>query len=300
VSGDAAGTGPGAGRVQRIDDRLGLAVSRASLSGRTLVTYARDHVTVRTPSRHDFYDGNSLDLEAAPAPEDLDRWVARFTDTIGMLGAQHVQLRWETPREADAPARPPEPDPDLAAALDRRGFELTPVTVLLLDHLVAPLPSPGEVVPVAPPTAEPGGAVDRRWHAASVLYRYESGEDPAAWRDVDQAFVAWSVDVQRELALAERCQLWLTMRHGAPVARLHVVHDGQGLACVEDVVVHPVHRRQGIAATLTYRALDVHLQVHPGSRVGIAAAPGSPAERLYRRLGFRPHATVWTARHRPG
>ncbi len=295
-----SGLGSTGGRVERIDDRLGLAVCRASLSGRTLVTYARDHVTVRTPSRHDFYDGNTLDLEAAPDPGELDRWVARFSDTIGMLGAQHVQLRWETPLAPDAPAAPPVPDPDLAAALDRCGFGLTPVTVLLLDEPVAPPPAPGEVVPVAPPSAEPGGAVDRRWHAATVLYRYETGEDPEAWRDVDQAFVAWSVDVQRELALAERCQLWLTMRHGAPVARLHVVHDGQGLACVEDVIVHPVHRRQGIAATLTYRAVDAHVQVHAGSRVGIAAEPGSAAERLCRRLGFRSHATVWTARRLPG
>lgn len=299
MSGDGAGGRPGAGRVQRVDDRLGLAVCRASLSGRTLVTYARDHVTVRTPSRHDFYDGNTLDLEAAPDPWDVQRWMARFTATIGMLGAQHVQLRWETPLPLDAPAQDPAPDADLAAALAAHGFALFPVTVLLLDRLEAPPAAPGEVVPVPPPSAAPGGAVDRRWHAATVLYRYESGDDPAAWRAVDQGFVDWSVEVQRELALAERCQLWLTMRHGGPVARLHVVHDGQGLACVEDVIVHPVHRRKGIAAALTHRALDAHLRVHPDSRVGTAAEPGSTAERLYRRLGFRPHATVWTARRLP-
>ena len=286
-------------RVTRIDDRLGLAVSRVGLSGRTLVTYARDHVTVRTPSKPDFRDGNTIDLEAVPAPEDLAAWVERFHDTIGMLGVEHVQLRWETPLAPDAPAEVPELDPTLAAAADEQGLRPFPLTVLLLDELQEPPRAPGDMVPVPPPAEASGGSVDRRWHSATVLYRYMEGEDPDDWRAADQAFIDWKVEVQRELALAERCQVWLTMRHGGPVARLHVVHDEQGLAAVEDVVVHPVVRRHGIAAALTYQAVRTHLDVHvddqPGSRVGIVAEPGTTAERLYRRLGFRPHATVWTA-----
>lgn len=282
-------------RAVRVDDRLGLAIERTGLSGRTLVTYARDHVTVRTPSRPDFRAGNTLDLVAPLAPDELARWEERFASTIGMLGVQHVQLRWETPLEPDAPAAPPDPDPEVAAALAGRGYELVPVTMLLLDELQRPPDAPIEVVPVAPPSAVPGGAVDRRWHAATVLYRYESGETPEAWRSWDEGFVAWSVDVQRELALDGRAQVWLAMRHGGPVGRLTVLHDRQGLAAIEDVVVHPAHRRRGIASALTARALEAHLAAFPGTRVGLGAEPGSSAERLYRRLGFRPHATLWTA-----
>jgi GNAT superfamily N-acetyltransferase len=287
-------TGPDTG-IQRVDDRLGLAVERASLSARSLVTYARDHVTVRTPSRPDFRAGNTLDLLVAPLPEDLARWIARFAETTGRLGVGHVQLRWETPLGVDAPALPALPDPALAAELDDLGFALGAVTVLLLDQLADPPAAPAELVPVEPPSAAPGGPVDRHWHAATVLYRYESGEGPDDWRGSDGSFVAWSVDVQRELAADGRAQVWLAMRHGAPVCRLTVAHDRQGLAVVEDVIVHPVHRRLGIASALTHAAVARHLAERPGSRVGIGAEPGGPADHLSRRLGFRPHATVWTA-----
>jgi GNAT superfamily N-acetyltransferase len=285
----------GGAEVRRVEDRLGLAVERASLSGRSLVTYARDHVTVRTPSRPDFRAGNTLDLIAPPPPEDLPGWVERFAETTGRLGVAHVQLRWETPLAADAPVVGPTPDPAVVAALDGLGFALTPTTVLLLDDLVAPPAAPVELVAVEPPSAVPGGPTDRRWHAATVLYRYGSGETPEDWRDVDEGFVAWSVDVQRELAADGRAQVWLAMRHGGPVARLTLAHDRQGLAVVEDVIVHPVHRGLGIAATLTHAAVAAHLADRPGSRVGLGAEPTSQAERVYRRLGFRPHATVWTA-----
>jgi GNAT superfamily N-acetyltransferase len=285
--------------VRRVEDRLGLAVVRASLSGRSLVTYARDHVTVRTPSRPDFRDGNTLDLLGPPAPDDLPRWIARFEETTGRLGAAHVQLRWETPLAADAPPAAASADPALAAAVGELGFTLTPITVLLLDDLAPPRPAPAELLPVEAPSAVPGGPADRRWHAATVLYRYETGEDPDAWRAFDEDFVAWAVDVQRELTTDGRAQVWLAMRHGGPVARLTLAHDRQGLAVVEDVIVHPVHRRHGIASALTHAAVAAHLDVHPASRVGIGADPGSPADHLYRRLGFRPHATVWTALRLP-
>ena len=290
--------------VRRVDDRLGLAVRRATLGPVTLVTYARDHVTVRTPSRPDFRDGNTLDLAAPPAPEDLPRWFDRYDDTIGTLGTPHAQVRWEeplsphatAPSKADPAAAVPTPDPALAEAAEALGLEVFAVTVLLLDELIPPeRRPPAQLSPVEPPAAEPGGPVDRRWHAATVLYRYADGDAPVEWRDWESAFVDWSVEQQRQLATAGRCQVWIAMRHGAPVARLTVMHDRQGLAAVEDVVTHPVHRGLGIASGLTATAVAAHLEVYPGSRVGLGAEPGSDADRLYRRLGFRPHATVWTA-----
>lgn len=282
----------------RVDERLGLAVCRVGLSPRTLVTYARDHVSVRTPSRPDLLDGNTLDLESVPAAEDLTGWVERFEDTISTIGAPHVRLRWEVPLSAEEPARAPRPTEDLTRAASRLGLSLTPATVLMLDRLPQAPAAPGDPVPVAPPSHIAGGPVDRRWHAATVLYRYQQGDTPTQWRDVDHGEVAWKIDVQRELALAERCQVWLTMHHGGPVARLHVVHDHQGLAAVEDVIVHPVVRGRGVAAALIIEALRAHLHVDPGSRVGIVVPAGSVADRLARRIGFRPHATVWSADRR--
>jgi len=288
------------GSIRRIDERLGLAVTRAALSGRTLVTYARDHVSVRTPSRPDFRHGNTIDLLAPPAPEALGGWVERFRDTIAILGVAHVQVRWETPLVPEAPADHPVPDADLAAAARRLGLSLEPVTVLLLDTLQAPPAVDATLAPVPPPSVTDPQPTDRRWHAATVLYRYDAEDvgDPDAWRTWDEEFVTWSVDVQRELVAAGRAQVWVAQRHGGPVARATLVHDRQGLAVVEDVIVHPVHRRRGIAAAITHAATATHRSLAPDARIGLAADPGTSAERLYRRLGFVPHATVWTARSR--
>jgi GNAT superfamily N-acetyltransferase len=283
--------------IRRVDERLGLAVMRVSLSGRSLVTYARDHVTVRTPSRPDFRDGNTLDLLAAPAPDAVARWVQRFEETIGTLGADVVRVRWETPLAPDAPGDVPAPDADLAAAAAASGLSLEPTTVLLLDDLVEPAPAPVAVAPVPPPSVTDPQPTDRRWHAATVLYRYDGEDtgDPDTWRTWDEEFVGWSVDIQRELATGGRAQVWVAQRHGAPVGRATLVHDRQGLAAVEDVIVHPVHRGIGVAASLVYAAVAAQRHLDPGVRVGLGADPGSRAERVYRRLGFVPHATVWTA-----
>ncbi len=277
-------------RVRRTDDRLGLSVLRASLSPRTLVTYARDHVTVRTPSRPDYHDGNTLDLEGAPSPGSLDGWIERFRSTIGNLGVRHVQLRWETPGESDAI------DAALQAAVRERGLELLATRILLLEQLRPVAGAPAEILALEPPNGT-GGPVDRRWHGATVLYRYDA-EEPGetGWRFWNEEFVAFSVEVQGELARAGRARVWLAMRHGVPVGRLTCTHDRQGLAVVEDVVVHPAHRRLGVATALTHTAVADRCADEPEGRVGLGVVPDSVAERLYRRLGFGPHATVWTAR----
>jgi GNAT superfamily N-acetyltransferase len=283
--------------IRRVDERLGLAVRRVSLSGRSLVTYARDHVTVRTPSRPDFRDGNTLDLLEPPMPDDLARWVARFEETIGILGADRVRVRWEVPLSSEAPSAAPVPDDDLLAAATAVGLALEPTTVLLLHDLVEPPLAPVAIAPVPPPSVIDPQPTDRRWHAATVLYRYDGEDtgDPDAWRTWDEEFVAWSVDVQRELAAAERAQVWVAQRHGGPVGRATLVHDRQGLGAVEDVIVHPVHRGLGIAAALVHTAVRAQRHLEPDLRIGLGADPGSRAERIYRRLGFVPHATVWSA-----
>lgn len=296
--GEAAAGERGGARVRRLDERLGLAVTRASLSGRTLVTYARDHVSVRTPSRPDLRDGNTLDLVEAPAPDDLARWVARYGDTVARLGAPHVQVRWETPLGADDPVQAPTPDPAIVAAAGELGLEVLPTTVLLLDRLAEPSAVDAALASIAAPSVVAGATppeVERRWHASAVLLRYTAGDTPDDWREADEDLTAWMVDVERELAADGRATVWTAQRHGGPVARLTLTHDRQGLAVVDSVVVHPVHRRGGIASALTHAAVAAHLTTAPGGRVGLGAEPASSADRLYRRLGFRPHATVWTA-----
>jgi GNAT superfamily N-acetyltransferase len=276
-------------QVRRLDERLGLAVARLPLSARTLVNYTRDHVAVRTPSRPQEPSGNSLDLLATPAPEEIGRWVQRFDETVGRLGAAHPRLRWEEPPAP--PAAVGGVSEGLADALAAHGLRVEISSVLLLETLGETPAAPAELVPVDPPTSGQR-ATDRRWHAATVLYRYATGSTPEEWRAWDEDRVAWKIDVQRELAVSGRAQVWLALRHGAPVGRLTVHHDRQGLASVDDLVVHPAHRRLGIASALVGTAIAAHLRAMPDARVGVEVAPGGAAQRLASRLGLRPHATV--------
>lgn len=281
--------------VTRLDDRLGLAVCRAGLSGRTLVTYARDHVTVRTPSAPDLLAANTIDLVAPPAAADLAGWVARFHDTTGHLGARHVQLRWEEPLARDAPPAVPSEEPALAAAAQALGLELSATTVLLAGHPPTVRAVDAEIAVLAPPApSDPTG--ERRWHAARVLHRYADGDDPVQWRGWDAGSAARTAELERELAVAGRAEVWLAMRHGTPAGRATLAHDRQGLAAVQDVVVHPVHRRGGIASALVGHAVRRHLAARPDGRVGAQVVPATPAEALFRGTGFVPHATVWAAR----
>lgn len=283
-------------QVRRIDERLGLAVCRAGLPAVTLVTYTRQHVAVRTPSRPDLLAGNCLDLLEPPAPAQLPGALARFDEAVGTLGAPRRCLRWEVARPADAPLEVPTLDPAVAEALASHGLEPTAATVLLLGSL-APVHAPGgtDLVPISPPGGVPGGPVDRRWHAASVLHRYRQGETPEQWRSVDTEAIAWRVEQERAAAVADRAQVWIALRHGGPVARLTLVHDRQGLVALEDVVTHPAHRGRGIAGALVHMAVDAHLQAFPGHRVGAVVPAGGRLEQAVRRLGFFPHATVWSA-----
>jgi GNAT superfamily N-acetyltransferase len=280
--------------VRRVDERLGLAVARLPLSARTLVSYTRDHVAVRTPSRPGEAEGNSLDLLAPPRSTEVERWVQRFAETVGRIGAPVVRLRWEQAVTGDAGTDIPDIPDGLPDALREQGLGLTATTALLLGELAEVPPAPAELVPVEAPTSD-GRATDRRWHAATVLYRYATGSTPQEWRSWDEDRVAWTIDVQRELALSGRARVWLALRHGAPVARLTVHHDRQGLAGVHDLVVHPAHRRLGIGAALTATAIRAHLRERPGERVGVVVPPEGTALRLALRLGLSPHAAILTA-----
>lgn len=69
------------------------------------------------------------------------------------------------------------------------------------------------------------------------------------------------------------------------------MHDRAGLAIVEDVVTHPLHRGRGLASAIVVHAVDHHLAARPHDRVVIRADADGAARRIYERLGFVPVAT---------
>ncbi len=283
-------SGPPA-ELTRRDDGLALRALRVGVAPSALVVHLGTDVVVRTPSRPDHLDGNVVDLIAPPEPGQVPALLERVRRLMAPVGVAHVQVRFEQPVGAPLGAA-------LRAALVDAGCHLGVERVL---ELQASVEVPGmalEVRRLALPST-PDAVTERRWHAAAVLDRYATGEDVPAWRTWDDEGAAWNRRRIRELASLGRADVWLASRQGMPVASLVVLRDLDGVAVVEDVVVHPAHRRRGIARTLLSAALAHQQQARPGERVLLAADPSGVALGLYTSLGFVGVADVWTAIRAP-
>lgn len=249
---------------------LGPRVVTADLDGRTVV---------RCPGRPDFHDGHALllhePLTVAGLDPVLDDWDHRFG---AVPGIEQRVVRWA---EGD-----PRDTTTLATALQERGLLLEWTTHLELDRLAdAPAPVDGlEIVFPGDP---------KRWHGVAVQFRH------SGWSD-DDAFWEWWVDGLRVLNDQGRALTALAVRWGVPVgtATVHwdpvvdVGPDHAGLAVVDDVVVHPAHRRNGVASALAHDLVTRILADKPRAKVALRTDDAQP---LYEGLGFRPTATLGKA-----
>jgi GNAT superfamily N-acetyltransferase len=256
---------------------IGMAAQRLTLGPDTLQTVAHDHVVLRTPSRPDYWSGNALDL--FDTPYDLKSAFVRFQRTVGQLpGIERQIVAWE--RDAGPH------DPGVDVPLDVQ-METVEVGVLAPDHDVAS--------PVIPDGVElVRASSDRHWAGARVLnLQVDRGGDDAFWR--------WHIDQQHQLVEDGSAAVLVAYQLGIPVGRagLFLAHPGaagvgEGLATIEDIIVHALYRRQGIARAMILALVDVARRLHPGVRVVIGSDPGSAASGLYAELGFVP--TSWIHR----
>ena len=274
--------------VRRLDDRMGLAVERVVVSARTVVTYTRDHVIVRTPSHPNDTKGNTLDLIGVPEVSSLPVWVKRFTDTIGMIGASTTRLRFEHPASEPAPEA-------MLAWLREQHFTLHTHTVYLKDAAPPLGRVSGDIRLLG---AEPPGTdqiLDRMWFAADVLDKYRRGSEVSQYVPRDEQEYTESAEVLREHAVAQRARAFVAYRYGTPVGRIAATHDRQGLVVVHALVVHPVHRRNGIGTALLAAALAGYETQEPNVRFGVSVPTAGTVRTLVEHEQFVPHAVVYTA-----
>lgn len=274
--------------VERVDDRLGLAVERVVLSSRTLVTYTRDHVVVRTPSHPHDRLGNTLDLVDVPDVDTLPMWVKRFTDTVGMLGTTTVRLRMETPAGDGFPD-------ELTSWFATENFTVTNRTVYLAQaatpvgrveadiRLLGDLPAGHDVMQ------------DRMWFAADVLDKYRRGDTVDEYVPRDDTEYTETAEVLREHVVAKRARVFVAYRYGTPVGRIAATHDRQGLVVIHALVVHPVHRGKGFGTALLSAALAGYTGHTPAVRFGVSIEKDSPVAAMLERERFTPHACVMMA-----
>lgn len=265
---------------------IGLAAERLGHGPDVLVTTASDHVALRTPTRPDHFSGNAIHLFAPP--ETVGPWLKRHADSIGHLpGVTGAFLSWEVPvdvvADGDLDSLLPDDVPSdatveaVSAMVWRPDLRETGSTTRLAALAALDVVDPGRL-------DIRSGADEHVMAGARALYLQAGwGTDVDYWR--------WHMAQQRDLMVAGRCDVWVAYAMGIPAGRASLMHDRQGLAIVEDVVTHPLHRRKGLASALVVHAMRHHLDAHPGDVVVIRADATGPARRLYERLGFVTVAT---------
>lgn len=229
----------------------------------------RDYLVVRTPSNPTFYWGNFLLFRRPPSPGDVERWPRLFAEEIGAPPrVRHQTFGWDSP-EGEAGA---------TEAFVAHGFRLLHSSVLTASS-VAPSPHLTEEIVVRPLDS------DGDWHQATEnqIRCREDGHAEAGYRFFKEAEMAR----YRRMAQAGRGAWFGAFLGTVLVADLGIFHTGD-LGRFQSVETHPAHRRRGYAGTLVYRAAR-HALAHMGvGTLVLVADAGSPAERLYRSVGFLP------------
>ncbi len=144
-------------------------------------------------------------------------------------------------------------------------------------------------------------AVTRPSHLAEVSFRTLQTEDD--WRQATENQVRCRDDERgeagyrvfkeaemrryRAMAQAGRGAWFGAFLDGGLVADLGIYHDGK-LGRFQTVETHPDHRRRGIGGTLVFHAARHALGQMGLETLVLVADADSPAERLYRSVGFLP------------
>jgi GNAT superfamily N-acetyltransferase len=283
--------------VRRRDDGLALRALRVGVSPQALVVHVGTDVVVRTPSRPTHRAGNVVDLLAPPTVAEVPALLERVGRLMHPVGVDHLHVRFEVPDSAGVAVR--ERAEAAAAALVAAGCAVRRLQVVELDEVAARAAASasasagGLEVQRLDGAGERDPAAARRWFAAAVLDRYAQGDDAAAWRDWDAEQGVWERERLRQLAAQGRAEVWLAQRHGMPVATLTLLRDLDGVAVLEDLVVHPAHRRGGIASALVTAVLAD--RVAATDRLLVALVPGTPVAGLLARVAHTQVAEVSAA-----
>lgn len=117
---------------------------------------------------------------------------------------------------------------------------------------------------------------------AEIVYSLDKAIDIGEWLRLYRA-CAWNqmwTSHNAQVMLAHAYLIVTAWRDGELVGTLTLLSDGVNYATIDDVVVHPEHRGQGIGRQLVRLAVEQagHLEPH------LEAVPGSTA--FYERSGF--------------
>ncbi len=228
-----------------------------------------EYWVVRTPSIPTFYWGNTLLFRQPPGPGDEIRWPDLFAEEIGRPPAvRHQTFGWDSPQG----------ELGSAEAFVPLGFSMMQDSVLAAS---TPHPPPrlAEGIEVRPLLT---GA---EWELAveNQVFCRDPVHEEADYRIFKKAEMAR----YQRMARAGLGAWFGAFLEGRLVADLGLFRSAE-LGRYQNVETGPDYRRRGFAATLVYQA-GIQAKRDLGvETLVIVAEADSPADRLYRSVGFRP------------
>lgn len=227
-----------------------------------------NYLVIRTPSNPTFYWGNFLLFDHPPQEGDYSRWRDLFAKEIGTPPqVEHQAFGWDTTINEMGIIQP----------FLESGFLLEHSAVLTAqrDHLT---PKSSSGVTLRPLLSEDD------WN--------QSIENQVICREPRFSESAYRIFRQRQVKryramVAHGLGAWFGAFSGSRlVADLGIFCDGE-LGRYQAVQTHPEFRRRGIAGALVYKAAFYALDHFNLETLVIVAEADSPAEHLYRSLGFQ-------------
>lgn len=219
------------------------------------------YLVVETPGNPDFYWGNFLLFPSPPKLEDLKRWPAIFQEEFSHNPAiRHQAFAWDSP------------EGEKGVDFPGYDFEASPIYHLSQTTLPSRLSEEVEVRPLSS---------EEDWKQAvrnQVSCRGEGFEEAPYLRFKEKQMARY-----RRMAEAGLGQWFGAFLHKKLVADAGIFHFN-GIGRFQSVGTDPLHRRQGICATLIYNMAQQGLK--HSKKLVIVADPTHGADRVYRSVGF--------------
>ena len=226
-----------------------------------------NYLVIRTPSNPTFYWGNFLLFSDPPDPGDDASWRSIFLEEIGgPPDIRHQTFGWDEPSGESGHIQP---------FLDD-GFQFSDMVVLTTSHIPS-VKSPAIDLDFRPLQSEDDWdqAIENQIRCREPVHE-------------ESHFRIYKQDQMLRYRKMERAHLaaWYgAFIGGELVGDLGIIHDHE-LGRFQSVETHPAHRRQGVASSLIRSAASHALEQFGIRSLVMVADSESPAERLYKSLGF--------------
>jgi ribosomal protein S18 acetylase RimI-like enzyme len=243
--------------------RRALAVHRAWLQLGNAVTTTELGTFVRNERAPLIWDANHVAEARAATPAALDALLAHVEREYAHCGHRRFDLDEATPAA-------------LEARLVAAGYQMRRFEVMAIEGPLAGTSKTYDIRPLAGADA---------WVAFERLHRLDWLESAA------RLGLSGDLAVAEQGALVHRAQSpparwWLAYDAGEPRGYFSSWQGIGGVGQVEDLFVHPDHRRRGIATALVHHAV-ADARAHGAGPVVLVVDPDDTPRHMYAAMGFR-------------